>query len=128
MPLASAQQDREAKQFQPPAADRARLYIVRPGTMEPHTLSDVMLGEARVAQLAPATYTVVDTAPGRHRIEIVTGHHCEALLDFAAGSIHYLAYRPALLFNTVSGTLTELDEREGQALVLKSKLVKPPPA
>ena len=53
VPLAPAQQDLEAKQFQPPATDRARLYMCGPAPW--NRVSVGRHRRARVAQLAPMT-------------------------------------------------------------------------
>jgi hypothetical protein len=124
VPLASAEEDAAAKEFQPPRAGKAKIYIARPRTIEPKIKSAVFFDGEPVASLAPMTYIVIETDPGMHYVKVHTEQDFEIALDLAPGKIYYLEHRLSLFFNTVSGALKAVDEGEGKSQVLKSKLAK----
>jgi hypothetical protein len=125
VPLADQTEDAEAKRFLPPDGDKARLYIVRPYTQEQREKSSVFLDGRQVALLAPLTYVTLDVKPGAHQIALHTQGNTEIQLDVARGKVYYIQYQLNIHFNTVTGVVKILDEKEGESKVLLSKKVKP---
>jgi hypothetical protein len=124
VPLASADQDAAAKEFRPPPSDRSKIYIVRSNTIEPKTRSAIFLDDEPVTSLAPMTYIVLEASPGMHRLKARTDHDFEITIDLAPGKTYYVQHHLSLLFNTMTGALKVIDEKEGHSQVVKSKLAK----
>ncbi|WP_286758182.1 DUF2846 domain-containing protein [Ralstonia sp. RL] len=124
VPLAGADEDAEAKRFQPPPDGRARVYVLRPGTMAPAVKSTILLDGRPMRELAPQTYAVIDTSAGTHRIAARTDRDAEIELDLEPGRIRYVENRFSLLFFTVSGQLRPLEAQPAQAAIAQSRLVK----
>lgn len=123
VPLASAAEDIEAKRFRP-QDDRARLYLLRPGTMAPMTKSTILLDGKPVRELAPMTYAVLEASPGLHRLTARADHDVELEVSLEPGKIQYVENRYSLLFFTTSAQLLTMDERKAQAAISQLKLVK----
>ena len=123
VPLAERADDAVAKKFQP-SSGNARVYIVRPYTTEPQKKSEVFLDGQLAAEIAPATYVVLNMSPGAHHIRVHTDQDADVLLNVAAGGLYYVKYQLNLLFNTVHGELTILDAQKGESQILISKLIR----
>ena len=123
VPLAERADDAAAKKFQP-SIGNARVYVVRPYMTEPQKKSEVFLDGQCAAEIAPATYVVLNMNPGAHRIRVHTDQDADVSLNVAAGGLYYVKYQLNLLFNTVHGELTILDDQRGESQILKSKLIQ----
>jgi hypothetical protein len=121
VPLTDSRDDQAAKTFQPPTNGKSRIYIIRPYTLEPREKTELFLDGQFVAHMAPLTYVVLDVSPGQHHIKVRTGDDAEIQLNVRSAELYYITYRLNLLFNTVRGEMTVLDEKAGQSEVLKSK-------
>lgn len=126
VPLASPEEDVDAKRFAPVPAGTIRIYLVRPYTQEPTKVSRVVLDGKPVAELAPLTFAVLDVAPGRHQLQVQTGDSREAALDVNATDTIYLSYQLDLLFNTTTGKLSVVPADTAQASVRQSRKVALP--
>lgn len=127
-PLANSAQDAISKTFPPPASDKARVYIVRSRTIEPKTKTALILDGQSLAELVPMTYVVFEINPGVHHLNARTDHDFGITLDLKSGKTYYVTHRLTLLFFKVTGDLQLADVEEGQAEVLKSKLIEFPGA
>ena len=125
VPLASMEQDAVAKTFCASASDKAKVYIVRSYTIEPKTKTEISVDGEFFAELAPLTYAVFDLDPGTHQLKAHTDHDFWITLELKPGKTYYINHQLTLLFNTVKGALKMMDEEDGQAAVLRTKLVKP---
>lgn len=119
--LANAGQDREAKTYAAPAADKARIYLVRYRTIEPLTKSQISLDGKEVAELSPRTYVVLDVAPGEHVLKAKTDIEFETRISTQAGKSYFVEHQMKLVFNTTSGQLAVIDEARGKKWVSASK-------
>ena len=116
--LSDPSKDVAAKKFQPSMDGKGKIYVVRPYTNQPREKSDIFLDGKLAAEMAPSTYVVLDAEPGEHRVRVHTDDDSEVVLNVLPGHIYYVKYQLDLLFNTISGKLAILDEREGQTQIL----------
>lgn len=126
VPMASRSDDALAKQFAPAPHDKARLYIVRPYTIEPTIKTELAMDGNAVAELAPRTYLVLDVDPGGHRLQMRTNALSDATMEFSAGQTYFIAHDLTLFFNTVVATIKVIDPATGQRLVRSSQRVAMP--
>ncbi len=124
--MASRSDDALAKQFAPAPHDKARLYIVRPYTIEPTIKTEVAMDGNAVAELAPRTYLMFDIDPGEHRLQMRTNALANATMQFSAGQTYFIAHDLTQFFNTVVGRIKVLDPGSGQRLVRSSQRVAMP--
>lgn len=118
--MASRGDDALAKQFAPAPHDNARLYIVRPYTIEPTIKTEVAMDGNAVAELAPRTYLMLDIAPGEHRLQMRTNALSNATMRFSAGQTYFIAHDLTLFFTTIVATIKVIDPATGQQLVRSS--------
>lgn len=125
VPLATPDEDREAKRFAAVPNSKARIYLVRPYSQEPKQTSHVLLDGKPVAELAPLTFAVLDVMPGLHRLSVQTGDGQEVILDLRAYDVTYVQYQLDVLFNTTTGKLTILPADEAQARIRQARRIAP---
>ena len=123
-PLASEENDRNAKSFLPPAKEKATLYLVRPYTNAPKKRTEVFFDDRRLNQLVPKTYLVADVDPGLHQLKVSTDHDVELDLQLTAGNTYFVEHRPRSSDKSVQQELLLMNEETGRAAVLKSKLLE----
>lgn len=128
VPMASRSDDALAKQFVPAPHDKARLYIVRPYTIEPTIKTEVAMDGNAIAELAPRTYLLLDVDPGERRLQMRTNALSTATMEFSAGQTYFIAHDLTLFFNAVVATIKVIDSSTGQRLVRSSQRVAMPDA
>lgn len=120
VPLASQQDDLEAKTFRAPAAGKANIYVVRRYTFEHGRKYDVLLDGKAVGALAVRTYLVLEADPGLHEIVVQNGEEQPVQLKAEAGQVYYIEYTLPFSLSLRRGRLAITDEKEGQSLVRHS--------
>jgi hypothetical protein len=83
----------------PPAAEQARLVVIRPGQTPQYAVRDarLMLDRAWVGGVMPEGYRVFDVAPGAHTLVVDMWDapgRCELAIEARAGATHYFAVAP----------------------------------
>ena len=123
VPLASEEEDRQAKSFPTPPEGKARVYLVRRYTTDPRQKSFIAVDGNPVGQLAPATYTMFDVTPGLYTISAQTHDASELRLTLKPGEVRYVTYTLTQFLGKVSGSLAMVDAQKGQDLVRQSKMI-----
>ena len=113
--MASSTADAEGKTFQPPAPDKAALYVAAGYIPDVSTIS---VGRSEVGSLIRHTWLRVDVAPGNHEIRARSPYSESSLsLAFTAGTttfvqLQYVDRRPW------SDVLSQVSSSRGRELVL----------
>jgi len=91
-PAASADKDKEAKQFVT-ADGTANLYVARKSEMFGSIIAfKLLVDDKEKGSLSPATYQLFVLPPGQHKIEVSTGLKSARLtVDVAAGKNYFLS-------------------------------------
>lgn len=123
VPLATPAEDAWAKQFTRPPSGMAKIYLIRPGTMEPKQKSEIFLDGKWFASLAPMTYLVMEANPGSHTLGYDQQHTSTLKFDVADDQNIYVKEQLYQFFNDKKIVFEILDQQAGQADVLKSTLI-----
>ena len=128
VPLATSGDDADAKQFVAPSNGLGKIYLIRPGTMEPKQKTEIFLDGKWVANLAPMTYLVMETNAGMHTIGSNRQAASSLSLNVAGDKDTYVKEQLYQLFNSEKIVFEIVDQHAGQADVLNSKLISMVPA
>jgi hypothetical protein len=123
VPLDSPARDAEAKQFAPPVAGKAHVYIMRSRVLGPLIKSVILVDGKMVGGLAPMTYLMLELAPGEHVIKARADRDYETRLAVAEGGSYFIEHDfPHFdFFRPVAGKLTVVEPGAGKKAVTKSK-------
>ena len=124
VPMGDATRDAELKTFKP-KSDKAALYVYRNENFGAAIKMTVLLDGKILGDTAAKTYLYTEVAPGKHRLVSKTEN--ESVLDFdaVAGRIYYVWQEVKMGLFAARSNLQLVDEKDGQAGVLESKLVAP---
>jgi hypothetical protein len=124
VPMGDATRDAELKTFKP-KADKAALYVYRNESMGAAIKMTVVLDGKVLGDTAAKTYLYTDVEPGNHRLVSKTEN--DSTLDFTAvaGKIYYVWQEVKMGLFAARSSLQLVDEKDGQAGVLESKLAAP---
>lgn len=120
VPLASTEEDRNAKSFSKPASEAARIYIVRPYTQEPKAKSEVYVDGKFVGVLGPLTFLFFEVPAGRHTVKIRTGQDSDIELEARSQQNLFLQYQLNQWLGRITGETKVLSDEAGQAKVSKA--------
>ena len=126
VPLANQQIGEAAKQFTPPPADKAGLYIYRTGVMGSSLKKDIKINGNCVGESAPNTF-FYQQVPGNQEYTISTESEFSPndIKLFAKGGNNYFIkqyIKPGLLVG--GANLKIVDNVEGQQAIQKLKLAE----
>lgn len=127
VPLATPADDVQAKRFEVPSNGLAKIYLVRPGTMEPKQKSEIFLDGKWFASLAPMTYLVMETSAGLHTIGSDLHQSSALRVDVASDKNTYVKEQLYQFFNSEKIFFEIVDQQTGEADVLKSRLINTAP-
>ncbi|MEC4723766.1 DUF2846 domain-containing protein [Noviherbaspirillum sp. CPCC 100848] len=122
VPLASIEEDRDAKSFSKPASETAHVYIVRPYTQEPKAKSEVYVDGKFIGVLGPLTFLSFEVPAGRHAVRVRTDQE-DADIELEAHSEHnlFVQYQLNQWLGRITGQTKLLSDEDGQAKVNKAK-------
>lgn len=121
VPMASEDEDWEAKEFRPPAEGKAKIYVVRRYTFEHEIKYEILLDGKAAGALAPRTYVVLEVDPGLHHLLAQNGEGQPVQLNASTGKTYYVKYTLPFSFSLRRGKLAMADEKTGQSLVRHSQ-------
>jgi hypothetical protein len=123
VPLESPARDAQAKQFIPPAAGKAHVYIMRSRVLEPMTKSEISVDGKVVGDIAPMTYLLLELAPGEHVIKARADQDYETRLSVSEGGTYFIEHDlPRFyFFMPVAGELSVVEPTAAENAVKKSK-------
>lgn len=126
VPMASPQQDAEAKRFESPPSDSGAVYIYRQGWFGVARPLGVAIAGGVQAELASNTYLRLEGPPGPIDIDCRIGDKTDRReVEVVAGQTRYVevAMRVGLL--APSCEVAEVSADQGQSAVRSSKRVTP---
>lgn len=121
VPMATSQADSHAKQFSPPAAHMARLYVVRTSMLQPVTKSQIYVDNELIGFLAPKTFLMMDMPPGVHVVSAQTKFKSQMELHLEAGQSYFIQQDMYLLLFKSTEELKIIEIKEGKNAVRASK-------
>ncbi|MBR2819848.1 MAG: hypothetical protein IKE60_34580 [Reyranella sp.] len=120
VPLASSQSDAAGKQFAPPPAGQAALYVVRGGDVG--TLISATLGARNLGPFGNNTWMRYDVAPGVLDVRCVGGEASKAIeVTAAAGELRFVEIRATTGWWAARCDIVELSGDAGRAAVMQGK-------
>ena len=128
VPLATSGEDADAKQFVAPTNGLGKIYLIRPGTMEPKQKTEIFLDGKWIANLAPMTYLVMEASSGTHTVSSNLQAASSLSLDVTGDKNTYVKEQLYQFFNSEKIVFEIVDQHTGQADVLKSALISKVPA
>ncbi|TBU93467.1 hypothetical protein DNK34_09360 [Pseudomonas dryadis] len=125
VPMGSAEQDAELKQFSAPAADKAGLYIYRNSFAGKALKKTVSLNGKVVGETANKVYFYQEVAPGQHVISTESEFGDNSVTFQAVGGKNYFARQYIKMGVLVGGAGIEMvDEATGMKEVRQSSLAQ----
>lgn len=125
-PLSSLEADERAKRFEIPPSGFARVYLVRPSTVDHRRLAPVMIDGVWAGDLAPLTYLALDLPPGTYKFSSQADGPYAQNFDLHDGEMHFIEMKLTLWLNTIYGGFTERPTESGMEVVRKSRRVRGP--
>ncbi len=122
VPMATPQQDQQAKTFAAPA-DKARIYVYRNETLGAALKMPVTLDGKSVGSTASKTYFLFDVAPGPH-VFTSQGNGSTLKVDAQSGQVYYVWQEVKMGLVSGGSKLQLVDAAKGQAGVRESKLIQ----
>lgn len=120
VPMASMQDDLEAKKFMAPA-DKSRLYVYRDESFGSAIKIAVTVDGRLLGQTAPKSYFVVDLPPGEHTLMCMGESNSILKLKTQKGQAHYIWQEMKMGAFSAGCALREVDKTDGQKGVLACK-------
>jgi hypothetical protein len=124
VPMASLDQDREAKMFRP-RPGQSMLYVVRPGTFGGGAqLAPVLVEGRRIGGLPGGSYLAIELPPGLYRVSTESPEHYKVIsviLNRDASTFVEISW--GLGWNNVQWGISQVSTSTGQAAVLSSSRV-----
>lgn len=123
VPMASDELDVAAKQFTPPAANKAGIYIYRNNGVGAGLKKYLTLDGAAIGQTADKVFIYKEIEPGEHELGTESEFSDNTLSFTAEAGKHYYAEQYIKLGVFVGGANVRMvDEAKGQSQVLKCGL------
>ena len=124
VPMASPDQDAEAKKFDAPPA-KSRIYVYRNESFGGAIYMTVSLDGRIMGRSAAQTFFVWDVAPGKHTVSSHAEDVSMVTLETAAGKSYYLWQEVKMGLWMARSLLQQVDEKTGRAGVLECQLAAP---
>lgn len=125
VPMASLDEDQARKQFAPPPADQAGLYVYRNSHLGAALKKTVYLDQQPIGETAAMTYLYRQVPAGSHRLSTESEFsNNELQLELEGGRNYYVNQYIKLGVMVGGANLELMSEAEGQAGVLECKLAK----
>jgi hypothetical protein len=124
VPMASLDQDAEAKKFDVPA-DKARIYVYRNESIGGAVPMTVSLDGRVMGRTAMQTYFMWDVPPGKHTVTSHAEDVSNLTLETAPGKAYYVWQEVKMGMWFARSLLQQVDEKTGRAGVLECKLAAP---
>lgn len=121
VPLASPEEDSNAKLFSKPASGTARIYLVRPHTQEPKAKAEVYVDGKFIGVLGPLTFLSLEVPAGRHTVLVRTDRDFGIELEAHSNQNLFLQYQLNQWLGRITGQTKLLSDEDGQAKVSKTK-------
>lgn len=124
VPMASTQEDQEAKRFDRPAPDKGALYIYRSGWMGSARAIDVAIVGGATAELATNTYLRLEGPPGAIGIDCRYGDKTSGgQVQITDGQTRYVEVSVKVGLWMPGCEIAEVSPDQGRAAVLASRRV-----
>jgi hypothetical protein len=122
VPMATVEQDIEAKSFTPPPG-KANLYIARRSAYFGSAVTfRIMVDGIPIGSIGPGTYHLVAVEPGQHNILVSsTENSDQAMFEAAADNSYYFQVTVLMGLVTARTAIAQIDEGRGLQLVLNGK-------
>jgi hypothetical protein len=120
VPLAPAEADASAKQFQP-AKGSAQIYVYRNETFGGAVAMTVSLDGKVMGRTGPQTFFLWQVPPGKHEIASHTENISRITIDAREGRNHYVWQEVKMGMWQPGSQLSEVGEQEGRKGVLECK-------
>ncbi|MGC4001206.1 MAG: DUF2846 domain-containing protein [Anaeromyxobacter sp.] len=125
VPMAPADKDLEAKSFTTPA-DKALVYVFRPGSLGGAVTFPVSVDGARIGQLASKTFAVAALTPGQHEVVVNAENEVRTKVNAEAGKNIYLLTEAHMgVFAARVGVTQLTDDAAAKNHVNQCKLIQP---
>jgi len=118
VPMTEAAADFEAKQFQPPPAGQASLYVFREGIFVAAILLNVSAGQRMLGPLGADTYFRVNLEPGQYdlRCSSIEGAG-STTVRIATGETRFVEVAARLGIGSARCAVFEVAEQQGRAAI-----------
>lgn len=123
VPMASLEQDKAAKTFQPDSA-KSKIYVYRNENFGAAIKMPVLINDKLVGDTAAKTFLVEEVEPGKHMIVSKTENDAMLEIQAEAGQIYYVWQEVKMGAFSARSKLHLVDEAKGQAGVKQCKLIK----
>jgi hypothetical protein len=122
VPMATADADLQAKQFQPPPDGQGTLYIYREGIFGAAVLLTASLGQRLLGQLGADTYFKVDVPPGQYDARCTGGESSQAtIVTVAPGETRFVEVAARMGFAAARCAIFEVSAEKGRAAISHGK-------
>ncbi len=123
VPMATPQQDQEAKQFKV-SPDRANVYVYRNESIGAAVKFDLLVDAIPLGTTAAKTFFVVPLAPGTHTLTSKAENTIDLPVQVEAGKNYFFWQEVKLGLLMARTSLNPVDEATGRAGVLECKLAQ----
>ncbi len=124
VPMATPEQDAEAKQFKAPA-DKASVYVYRNETYGAAATLELLLDGKLVGETAARTYFVLPLRPGSHTLTSKSENVVNLPIQVEAGRTYFFWQEVKMGIIAARSALNPVDEGRGRAGVLECRLARP---
>ena len=122
VPMASSDADIQAKQFQPPSAGQATLYVFREGMLGAAIALNASLGQRMLGQLGPDNYFRVDVQPGDYDTRCSSTENARSItVRIATGETRFVEFAPRFGFVVARCAIFEVTEQQGRSAIAHGK-------
>lgn len=125
VPMASPEQDAAAKEFRPPPADRAHLYVYRNESIGSAVKQPVVVDGIAVGQTAAKVFFLIPLAPGAHTVTSLAENTFDLPISVAGGKSYFVWQEVKFGLLQARTKLHLVDEEKGKEGVLECKLGQP---
>lgn len=122
VPMASPDADIQAKQFQPPSAGQATLYVFREGIFGAAIALNASLGPRMLGQLGPDNYFRVDLQPGDYDMRCSSTENSRSTtVSVATGETRFVEVAARIGLGAARCAVFEVPEQQGRSAIAHSK-------
>ena len=120
--MAPSDADIQAKQFQPPSAGQATLYVFREGILGAAIALNASLGQRMLGQLGPDNYFRVDILPGDYDMRCSSTENSRSTtVRIATGETRFVEIAPRFGFVVARCAISEVTEEQGRSAIAHGK-------
>ena len=118
VPMASPDADIQAKQFQPPSAGQATLYVFREGMLSAGMAVNASVGQRTLGQLGADSYFRVDVQPSDYDMRCgATENSSSTTVSIATGETRFVE----IATRFARCTILEVTEQQGRSAIAHGK-------